>query len=102
MTAEGGVAAMPDALSQTMTQISQNSRRDTGLNGQIGWGTGNSAARSRIQTLTKGELQRMGVTRTMAEKWRDFYLNEAKRVPNNPSAQGRSEFMQRAVDLLSK
>ncbi len=31
LAAEGGVAAMPDALSQTMTQISQNSRRDTGL-----------------------------------------------------------------------
>jgi RHS repeat-associated protein len=65
------------------------------------WGTGNTEARARIATLTKTELQAAGVTREIAETWRDFYMNEMKRVPNNPSAAGRAELMQRAVELLS-
>jgi acyl dehydratase len=65
------------------------------------WGTGNEAARTRIASLTREELQRAGVTREMAEAWRDFYRNEMLRNPNNPSAPGRADLMQRAIELLS-
>jgi hypothetical protein len=64
------------------------------------WGTGNDAARARIASLTRQELEASGVTREMAEAWRDFYRTEALRVPTNPSAQGRAELMQRAAELL--
>lgn len=68
----------------------------------MGWGAGNQAARERISTLTKQELEGAGVTREMAQAWRDFYLQEVRRVPNNPSAAGRADLMQRAVELLSQ
>ena len=64
------------------------------------WGTGDAAARARIQTLTRGELVAKGVTATMARAWRDFYLNEIARNPKNPSARGRVELMQRTLELL--
>jgi hypothetical protein len=64
------------------------------------WGSGHAEARARIQTLTRSELEQAGVTRSMAEQWRDFYRNEMVRNPNNPSAAGRADLMQRAVELL--
>lgn len=64
------------------------------------WGTGDEAAQSRIQTLTREELESNGVTKEMAEKWRDFYKQVKLETSNNPSAGGRAELMQRAVDLL--
>ena len=66
------------------------------------WGTGNAAARARIRTLTREELERAGLTREMAEAWRDFYRNEFARNPRNPSAAGRAELMQWAVELLQR
>jgi hypothetical protein len=65
------------------------------------WGNNSAKARARIQTLTRQELQNGGMTREIAEAWRDFYKNEALRNPGNPSAPGRVDLMQRAVDLLT-
>ena len=64
------------------------------------WGTGDASARARIAGLTKEELDTAGVTREIAERWRDFYRNEVVRHPRNPSARGRADLMQRAVGLL--
>jgi len=66
------------------------------------WGSGNAAARARISTLTREELERAGLPREMAEAWRDFYRNEFARNPRNPSAAGRAELMQWAVELLQQ
>ena len=65
------------------------------------WGTGNEVAMARISTLRREELERAGLTREMAEAWRDFYRHELARNPRNPSAAGRAELMQRAVEFLS-
>lgn len=65
------------------------------------WGTGNQTARERMGNLTRQELESSGVTREIATAWRDFYRNEMMRVPNNPSAAGRADLMQRAVEILS-
>lgn len=74
----------------------------TGRSPQIGSTKGSAIeeARDRMKTLTREELEKKGITKDMAEKWRDFYQQEAARNPNNPSATGRAELMQRAVDLL--
>jgi len=66
------------------------------------WGRGDAEAIARASdpTLTKGYLDSKGVTLEMAEQWRDFYINEAHVRPNNPSAKGRAELMQKAVELL--
>ena len=65
------------------------------------WGTGSAAARARMATLTRDELEQAGVTLAMAEAWRDFYLQELQINPDNPSAAGRAELMQRAAGLLA-
>jgi RHS repeat-associated protein len=67
---------------------------------KMGWGSGDAEARARMETLTKEELEKNGVTKEMAEKWRDFYKDEIARNPNNPSAAGRADLMQHAADLL--
>jgi len=64
------------------------------------WGTGDAEARARAANLTREELERAGVTREMAEQWRDFYKDVITKTPNNPSAAGRTDLMQRAVELL--
>jgi hypothetical protein len=64
------------------------------------WGTGNDATRARINTLTREELARAGLTWEIAEAWRDFYRHEIRRNPQNPSAADRAELMQRALELL--
>ena len=65
------------------------------------WGRGDAAARARIETLTRAELDRAGVTLEIAEAWRDFYRAEVVRNPRNPSARGRADLMSRAMELLS-
>ena len=65
------------------------------------WGTGDAAARARAESLTREELEQAGLTRQIAEAWRDFYSDEVLRNPRNPSARGRADLMQRAADLLS-
>ena len=64
------------------------------------WGTGSNAARARIRTLTREELEQAGLTWELVEAWRDFYRHEIRRNPQNPSAAGRAELMQRALELL--
>lgn len=66
------------------------------------WGTGDEAARSRMGTLTREELQRAGVTKEIAAQWRDFYREVARVTPANTSAAGRADLMQRAVELLTQ
>jgi len=64
------------------------------------WGRGDAEARARIQTLTREELEKSGVTKDMAKAWRDFYENVKTANQGNPSAEGRKELMQRAYELL--
>ena len=66
------------------------------------WGTGDAIARARIGTITLAELQNARVTSEMARQWRDFYAEEAQRTPTNPSARGRIELMQYALELLEE
>ncbi len=66
----------------------------------MGWGTGDDAARARRQTLTLTELTAMGLTANTARQWRDFYTLVKQQVPGNPSAAGRADLMQFALELL--
>ena len=65
------------------------------------WGTGDAAARVRMESLTREELELADITRRIAEAWRAFYRAEVARNPRNPSARGRADLMQRAADLLN-
>ncbi len=64
------------------------------------WGTGDAEARARAATLTKQDLEQAGVTREIAQAWRDFYREVVRPTPNNASAAGRVDLMQKAVELL--
>ncbi len=64
------------------------------------WGTGDGAARARIATITVEELAMGGVTLDMAIEWRNFYRDEMRRNPTNPSAAGRADLLDHVVGLL--
>jgi hypothetical protein len=67
----------------------------------MNWGRGDAEAIARIDTLTRGELEDMGVTPSIARAWYRFYDNEVIRTPTNPSAAGRAELMRYAYHLLT-
>jgi hypothetical protein len=106
--ARGAVDKLVDASAATGRAAQRLPRPDTpggiSLNDfgtkVMQWGGSSSEARARIGSLTRDELQAAGVTRAIAQKWRDFYVNEVGRVPTNPSARGRAELMHRAMELL--
>lgn len=64
------------------------------------WGTGSEAARQRASTITLKELEDGGVTVELAQQWRDWYSNILAQNPKNPSAAGRVDLMNRAIELL--
>lgn len=66
------------------------------------WGTGDDAALDRISSLTREELIEAGITAEIAAAWQNFYVNEVRRVPQNPSARGRAQLMEYAVRLLNE
>jgi hypothetical protein len=66
----------------------------------IGWGRGSADAVAQIGKLSADKLREAGVTVQMAQKWADFYGNEAARNASNPSAAGRAELMNHVVDIL--
>ncbi|MEO0461245.1 MAG: DUF4951 domain-containing protein [Myxococcota bacterium] len=68
----------------------------------IGWGTGSSAAMERSKTVDLNMLAERGVTEALARQWAEFYDHEAKRVPQNPSARGRSVLMFSIAEKLKK
>jgi hypothetical protein len=64
------------------------------------WGRGNDDARQRIATLTREELEAIGLTKQQAEDWAVAYEAVEKLMPENPSAAGRVELMRHAVKLF--
>jgi hypothetical protein len=64
------------------------------------WGTGQSAAVARIATLTRSELESIGVTLDMARLWVRLYERVAAANPANGSAKGRASLMNYAAELL--
>lgn len=70
--------------------------------GRVGmqWGSGRASALRRMNELTREALESMGMTLETCEGWEAFYINEALRKPQNPSAQARATLMRRAAELL--
>ena len=71
----------------------------------VKWGNSSEAARARMESLTEQDLESMrslGLTRARADEWRDFYTDVSRRNPQNPSAAGRVDLMQRIADLLDR
>ena len=52
------------------------------------------------RTLTRAELEQGGITKGIAQSWAQFYRAVVIKTPNNPSALGRAELMEHAVELL--
>lgn len=66
----------------------------------VAWGRGNEDARKRAWTLTRQDLDKMGLTRVQAEAWAIAYEAVQQLAPRNPSAAGRAELMRHAARLL--
>ena len=75
-------------------------RRNAGLTPIIP-GQAEEGALSRLQTITREEVVKSGVTKAEAEAARDFYRGVAKADPLNKAAPVRAELMQKVVDFLS-
>ena len=67
----------------------------------MGWGSGSESARERMATITREQLQQIGMTRELAIAWRGFYDEVQRQNPLNPSAAGRRDLMQRVIELLT-
>jgi hypothetical protein len=64
------------------------------------WGTGEAAALRRVETVTREELQSMGMTEELALQWAAFYRAVTLANPANDSARGRAVLMEYAAELL--
>jgi hypothetical protein len=68
--------------------------------GIVNWGSGAKEALARISTLTKLEIQRLGITRAQAQAALDFYKNEMLRNPGNATAAARVTLMEHVLSQL--
>lgn len=102
----GGAPSQPAVPARTMPRPLSTPPTPPGTsipyfgNQVMQWGSGSTAARARIATLTRDWLTQNGVTIDIAEAWMKFYQNETMRNPSNPSAPGRADLMRYAVGLL--
>lgn len=64
------------------------------------WGRFDDEARAAIGTLDKQQLMEVGMDRSLAEAWRDFYHDVKAWDPANPSAAGRADLMDWVAHML--
>ncbi len=63
-------------------------------------GTGSDVPRQQIGTLTREFLEQGGVTREVAEQWRNVYQWQVQNLPKNGSAAGRLDLMNHIMEVL--
>jgi hypothetical protein len=66
----------------------------------IGWGRRSAEARNRMATISRSEIDLIGLTLEQAQNWVVAYEAVARLTPQNPSAAGRLELMEHIVQLL--
>jgi Arc/MetJ-type ribon-helix-helix transcriptional regulator len=74
-------------------------RSDFGKNG-IRWGTGEADALSRMEEISREELEAIEMTAEMANAMADFYRAMVIRNRGNGSAVGRIALMNHCAELL--
>lgn len=65
------------------------------------WGVGPEGAKAAMGRSAT-ELRQLGLDVPGAQRWQDFYANEAWLRPQNPSAQARVDLMQDIIDTLGR
>jgi RHS repeat-associated protein len=66
----------------------------------VGWGRGAEEALNRLKNVTGADvakMQQQGLTRKMAQEWRNFYANEFARNANNATARNRVDLMEKVI-----
>lgn len=66
----------------------------------VGWGRRSAEARNRIMTISRADIDLIGLTLEQAQNWVAAYEAVVRLTPQNPSAAGRLELMQHVVRLL--
>lgn len=64
------------------------------------WGRGPEDAQRKLETITRHELELMGVDCELARYWRDFYRKAAISGRGGESAELRRQLMERCMELL--
>jgi hypothetical protein len=66
----------------------------------VGWGIGPKDAIARTASVTAEECRKMGMTREVAEYWREFYRSAVMHGRGMPSAPERIKLMDRILELV--
>lgn len=70
--------------------------------GVIGWGTGPDGAETRLNNITKDDVEKLktqNVTLEMIQTWQKFYENETNRNAGNSTAPLRAKLMKKIISL---
>jgi RHS repeat-associated protein len=70
----------------------------------VRWGQGPEGAAARLRSLTPEDVARMqadGLTREIAQQWRDFYANDLLRNASNVTAGPRIELLDAIIKLMN-
>lgn len=67
----------------------------------MGWGHRPEEADPAMTSLTAEHLAANNITVEILRAWRDFYLNEWRRVPHNRNALPRVRVLEYAIQLLA-
>jgi hypothetical protein len=64
------------------------------------WGTGPQGAIERLETISRQELEQLGLTYEIAKLWRDFYFDQTTRGRGMPTSSKRIELFNKCLQLL--
>ncbi len=73
---------------------------EAGFGKLVNWGVGARGATARTASITKAELQQMGMTREVAQHWLNFYKNAVDKGRGAATAPERIKLMERILELL--
>jgi len=74
---------------------------EAGFGKLVNWGVGARGATARTASITKAELQQMGMTRDVAQHWLNFYKNAVDKGRGAATAPERIKLMERILELLN-
>ncbi len=73
---------------------------EAGFGRLVGWGVGARGAAARTTSITKAEIQRMGMNREVAQYWLNFYRNAVDGGRGAATAPERIKLMERILELV--
>ena len=64
------------------------------------WGSGTEDAHQRNQSMTRMELERLGLTAELAKAWQEFYAECVREGRGSETAEARRDLLEHCLELL--